>query len=129
MAQRIAIIDDDAAFLELLSSLLAREGYEARLFEQSSSSAAAYEQVRTFMPDIIVLDIALEHPYTGWRTLNLLKLDPELGTKPLVVCSNDLRRLQEHTWYLKAKGCEVLPKPFFLNDLLTVIGQIEVERL
>ncbi|MDQ2831703.1 MAG: hypothetical protein M3Y74_21980 [Chloroflexota bacterium] len=64
--KRLAVIDDDAAYLQLLCRLLTKEGYEPHMFEQLESSAAAYEGVRTFKPEVIVLDIALEHPTTGW---------------------------------------------------------------
>jgi CheY-like chemotaxis protein len=126
---RLAIIDDDDTYLSLLSKMLGEHGYEVRIFNQSADSAEAYESVLAFAPDLIVLDIAMDSPGRGWKTLNLLKLDPLLGSKPVVVCSNDLRRLQEGTWYLKAKGCEVLPKPYYLDDLLAVLSGIEIDRL
>ena len=37
------------------------------------------------------------------------------------ICSADMVQLQERALYLKTKGCEVLPKPFDLNDLLTLL--------
>ncbi len=129
MRNRLAIIDDDDTYLRLLSRMLGEHGYEARMFNQSADSAEAYERVLSFDPDLIVLDIAVDSPGRGWKTLNLLKLDPMLSHKPVVVCSNDLRRLQESTWYLKSKNCEVLPKPYYLDDLLAVLSGIELERL
>jgi DNA-binding response OmpR family regulator len=127
--KRLAIIDDDAAYLHLLCRLLAKEGYEPEMFEQLESSASAYERVLAFNPDIIVLDIALDHPTTGWRTLNFLRLDPQVARVPVVVCSSDIRELEERTWYLKAKGCVVLPKPYYLEDLLAVLSPIEIEQM
>ncbi len=127
--KRLAVIDDDAAYLHLLCRLLAREGYEPEMFEQLDSSAAAYEAVRAFTPDVIVLDIALERPTTGWRTLDFLRLDPDLAHAPVVVCSADLKGLEERSWYLKAKGCETLPKPYYLADLLAILGAIELRQI
>ncbi len=127
--KRLAVIDDDAAYLQLLCRLLGKEGYEPEMFEQLESSAAAYEAVRAFKPEVIVLDISLERPTTGWQTLNFLRLDPDLAHKPVVVCSGDLTGLQDRAWYLKAKNCEVLPKPYYLADLLAVLAQIEISQL
>lgn len=124
--KKLAIIDDDDAYLRLLSRLLEQEGYEARMFAQLESSAAAYEGVRAFGPAVIVLDIALDRPATGWQTLNFLRLDPALERTPIVVCSANLRALQEREWYLKTKGCAILPKPYYLSDLLAALAQFEL---
>ena len=121
MAKRIAAINDDTIFLELLHELLVEEGYEAQLFKEGE---AAYQRVREFDPDGIILDIRMENPETGWHLLELFKLDRALSKKPIVVCSADLPQLQERALYLKSKGCEVLAKPFELDDLLVLLEQI-----
>ncbi len=118
MAKRIAVINDDTDFLTLLEELLADEGYEARAFREGKDS---YKQVREYAPQGIVLDIRMESPETGWKVLELFKLDPALSTVPIIICSADMLQLQERAVYLKTKGCEVLPKPFDLNDLLTLL--------
>ncbi len=120
MAKRIAVINDDTDFLTLLEELLADEGYDARAFREGKDS---YKQVRAYAPHGIVLDIRMESPETGWKVLELFKLDPALSTVPIIICSADLTQLQERAIYLKSKGCEVLAKPFDLSDLLTLLEQ------
>lgn len=121
MAKRIAVINDDTVFLTLLHDLLSEEGYDTHLFHEG---AAAYKKVRDLDPDAVVLDIRMENPATGWQVLELFKLDPVLTQKPIIVCSADLPQLQDRAVYLRSKGCETLPKPFDLTDLLTMLDRL-----
>lgn len=121
MAKRIAVINDDTVFLALLHDLLSEEGYETHLFHEG---AASYEQVRELDPHVIILDVRMESPEAGWKVLELFKLDPALTRRPIVVCSADLTQLQDRAAYLKSKGCEILPKPFDLDDLLNLLVRL-----
>ena len=121
MAKRIAVINDDTIFLTLLHDLLSEEGYETHLFHEGEG---AYTKVRDLDPDAIVLDIRMDSPASGWQVLELFKLDPVLTKKPIIVCSADLLQLQDRALYLKSKGCEALPKPFDLTDLLMLLERL-----
>jgi len=118
--KRIVAINDDTIFLELLRDLLSEEGYDAHLCKEG---AEAYQRVRGLDPDGIILDVRMESPETGWKVLELLKLDPRLTAKPVIVCSADQAQLQDRAAYLESKGCYVLPKPFDLDDLLGLLQQ------
>ena len=121
MAKRIAVINDDTTFLELMSTLLSDEGYEAHIFRESKS---AYQGARDLGPDAIILDIRMESPATGWQMLELFKLDPVLARVPIIICSADISALQERAVHLQSKGCELLPKPFDLDDLLNALRRL-----
>ena len=120
MATRVAVINDDTAFLELMHALLLEEGYEAHCYKEG---AAAYEQVRALDPAVIILDVRMGNPETGWQVLELLKLDRALSKKPIIVCSAAVSELQAHAPYLQSKGCMILAKPFDLDDLLGLLAQ------
>jgi DNA-binding response OmpR family regulator len=120
MATRIAVINDDTAFLELMHELLLEEGYEAHCYKEG---VAAYEQVRTLDPAAVILDIRMGSPETGWQVLELFKLDRVLSKKPIIVCSAAVSELQTHAPYLQSKGCMILAKPFDLDDLLGLLAQ------
>lgn len=121
MAKRIVVINDDTTFLNLLHDLLSEEGYDAHLCKEGTAS---YPRVRALDPDAMILDIRMEHPDEGWQMLEILKLDPVLTAKPVIVCSADIPALQDRSAFLKTKGCEILPKPFDLDDLLTLLEQL-----
>lgn len=121
MAKRIVAIDDDTVFLNLLHDLLTEEGCDTHLCKEGTAS---YAEVKKLDPDAMILDIRMEHPDEGWQMLEILKLDPVLTTKPIIVCSADLPALQDRSTFLKGKHCEILPKPFNLDDLLTLLRQL-----
>lgn len=121
MRAAIAVVNDDTTFLQLMEDLLSGEGYcVARFYE----AGGAYEGIRAQNPDAIILDIRMEHPESGWQLLELFKLDPLLTTKPIIICSADSRALEQRATYLRTKRCEVLPKPFDLDDLLSLLHRL-----
>lgn len=121
MPKRIVAINDDTIFLNLLHELLSEEGYEVELCKEGTNS---YPTVRDLNPDAIILDIRMENPEAGWQLLEILKLDPTLTAKPIVVCSADVVQLREHAAFLESKGCAILAKPFDLDDLLSLLERL-----
>lgn len=114
----IAVVDDDTAFLDLMSDLLSDEGYTTRVWK---SAHGAFAAVRDLQPDLVILDIRLEHPEAGWNVLELLKLDPATTDIPVIVCSADTAFLKQKGDWFEKKGYFSLEKPFDLNDLLATI--------
>jgi CheY-like chemotaxis protein len=113
---RIALINDDTTFLQLMEDLLqAEEGYEVLVCKVSSG---AYEFVKEQRPDLVLLDIRMETPEAGWMVLELLTLDPQTRDIPMIACSAAIRDLQDHEGLLKKYDIDVLPKPFDLDTLL-----------
>ena len=121
MPKRIAVVNDDTAFLDLMAELLTEEGYEVHPFRETK---AAYQGVHNLRPDAIILDVRMENDVAGWQLLEYFKLDPALSTTPVVVCSADIHALQERSLHLQSKGCEILAKPFDLNDLLALLSKV-----
>jgi CheY-like chemotaxis protein len=108
---RIALINDDKAYLQLMEDLFQEEeGHEVLTCKVSSK---AYEFVKEQRPDLVLLDIRMEAPEGDSTVLELLTLDPETRDIPKIVCSAaiDDRLSNEY-------GVDVLPKPFDLDALL-----------
>ncbi|HZS88556.1 MAG TPA: response regulator [Chloroflexota bacterium] len=124
MAVRIAVVNNDTAFLKLMHELLSDEGYETHAFREGAND---YPALRDLAPDVIILDIRLEQPEGGWNLLELCRLDPTLAKTPIIVCSADVRALQERALYLQSQHCQVLPKPFDLDALLDLLKQVRGE--
>lgn len=115
---RIAVVNDDTTFLTMMCEILAEEGWEAYTLREAD---AAFEELRRDPPDLIILDVQLDTPETGWRVLNLLKLDRATRTVPVVICSAALHDLQEKESYLNERGVGILVKPFDLDDLYACV--------
>ncbi|MHB8646108.1 MAG: response regulator [Thermomicrobiales bacterium] len=111
----IAVVNDDTLFLELMHDLLREEGYRTAIWKEGDK---AYEMIKEHRPALVILDIRMERPDTGWMVLELMRLDPATAQIPVIICSADTSRIRAKEAYLREKGCDVLEKPFLLEDLL-----------
>jgi CheY-like chemotaxis protein len=118
---RIAVVNDDTPFLQLMHELLGdMEGYEVHGRKEWEG---AYDFVKALQPDLVILDIMMGREERGWQLLELLRLDPKTRPIPVVVCSAAIRSLQEREEVLRQHDVRPLPKPFDLDDLLSIIRE------
>ncbi|MDQ6670280.1 MAG: response regulator [Chloroflexota bacterium] len=120
--KRVAVINDDTAFLELMRDLLEHEGgYDVVIGREWDH---AYEFVKREQPQLVILDIRIGGEEHGWTILELLTLDPHTRPIPVIVCSAAIRSLHEHQPWLDRFGICALPKPFDLDALLESVAQL-----
>jgi CheY-like chemotaxis protein len=123
---RIAVINDDTMFLDLMRELLEiEEDYEVYVCKEWDG---AYEFVKSTHPDLVIQDIRIGGEENGWTILNLLTLDPATRPIPIVVCSAAIQSLHEHQEWLSQFGIRALPKPFDLDVLLRTIEEAIASR-
>lgn len=115
---RIFVINDDTAFLQLMHELLTDEGYETSIYRETT---AIHATLRQEQPDLVIIDIRMERPSTGWQVLEMLRLDPVTRDIPVIVCSADVEDLRAKESVLKRNGYASLEKPFDLDDLLAIV--------
>lgn len=111
---RIAVVNDDTVFLDMMAAVLAEGGWDTTVYREKDQAFASVQQDP---PDLIILDIRMESPETGWTLLELFTLDPTLCTVPVIVCSAALLDLQAHGVWLDQNGIAILPKPFNIDQL------------
>lgn len=117
----IAVVNDDTVFLALMDELLRREeGYRV---STCFVGGDAYRFVKDTQPDLVILDLVFGPAEEGWRTLDLLTLDPTTGRIPVIVCSAATLMLHTHEDWLRRFDVEVLPKPFDLDALLEKVAR------
>jgi CheY-like chemotaxis protein len=63
----------------------------------------------------------MERPDSGWALLEMIRLHPATKDMPVIVCSADAWGLCQREGHLRRHGCEVLPKPFGLEELLDLL--------
>ena len=123
---RLAVINDDTVFLQLMHELLQdEEGYEVFICREWDN---AYGFVKDHQPDLVILDIRIGGEEHGWTILNLLTLDPHTRPIPVIVCSAAIQSLHEHQSWLDRFGICALPKPFDLDTLLETVSRMLAER-
>jgi len=119
---RVAVINDDTAFLDLMRDLLEQEeDYEVLICKEWNN---AYQFVLDQQPDLVIQDIRIGGEEHGWTILNLLTLDPRTRPIPIIVCSAAIQSLHEHQDWLSQYAIRALPKPFDLDTLLTSIQEM-----
>jgi signal transduction histidine kinase/CheY-like chemotaxis protein len=81
--QRVLIVDDDRAFLELVERLLIKEGFNVLA---TDNPKGALQLARAAKPDVVLLDILMPG-FDGWAVLQALKQDPVTAMVPVVILS------------------------------------------
>lgn len=116
----VAVVNDDTQFLRLMELVLADAGYNTLIFYESNN---AYERIKEHLPDLVVLDIRMEHPEAGWLVLELMRLDRATAGIPVVICTADYEALESKEEYLQSKRVGILRKPFDIEDLVARVHE------
>jgi two-component system sensor kinase FixL len=122
---RIAVVDDDTVFLDMMAAVLEEGGWDTEVYRESDTAFSALKRTH---PDLIILDIRMATPETGWAILDLLRLDPATVTIPVIVCSAAILDLRSHQTWLQEHGIAILPKPFDLTELFALVETALGER-
>jgi CheY-like chemotaxis protein len=124
MAQkkRVMVVNDHPEFLALLADFLSEEGYEVVTLPKHQG---AFEQIKASKPEIVICDLIFDNMPAGWALLDMLYLDPETRSIPVILCSAASKQVQEAVPSLAGKGILWLEKPFELEKLLALLDGIE----
>lgn len=79
----ILIVDDEPVWLKMVTRIIQLQGYEVK---SASNGAEALETLRSFEPDLILLDIKMPD-MNGFDLLDRIKKQPKLAVKPVVFIS------------------------------------------
>lgn len=121
MAKTILVIDDDAAFAEMLRMTLAAKGYEV---ETCLQAPLAFRKIMEWQPDLITMDILMPGR-SGWEIVNQMRANPRTGKIPIIITTAVRGPLiTDEALLLQGMHYEKLYKPFELDDLYH-----KVERL
>ena len=119
MAAKVLAVDDDPVIQRLLQVNLEMEGYEVEL---ASDGEEALERVRSFRPDIVLLDIMMPKK-DGWQVCAEIKADPELANTPVVFLSARAQDVDLDRG--TGLGAEAyITKPFDPIDLLDLVADL-----
>jgi len=120
-AVSIVVADDDRAIANLLCDILGDEGYHVI---RCSSGQEAIKAIQEHKPAAAILDMQMETRTSGFEVVQLLRSDASMRHIPVILYSADNRLLQLMREQLLAHYCEILAKPFYLQDLLRLIERL-----
>ncbi len=116
---KILVVDDDLTVTQLLEALLTMEGHQSATLNDSTK---AMELVKTFHPDVILLDLMMPE-LNGYELCELLRQDPQDANIPVVVVSAlDDQASRERA--LQAGARDYITKPFDVDFLLQKIKEL-----
>ena len=111
-SKKILICDDMQMHLDYLRYILKKEGYKAEI---AHNGLDAFDKVRTFAPDLILLD-NLMPKMSGKELIEILKKDIVYKSIPIIMfsaCENESYPVEAY-----------MPKPIVVSDLLAKIKSL-----
>jgi DNA-binding response OmpR family regulator len=114
---RVIVLDNDRTLLGLMDEVLSMQGWEC-LALPGDTCFTVIEQAAA---DLIILDVWLGTPERGLSLLHRLQATPGTQSIPIIVCSGALDRLRPCRPWLDQHRIPVLPKPFELDELFTLV--------
>jgi DNA-binding NtrC family response regulator len=112
---KIYLVDDDELILAMLSRALEREGYEIR---SATGGADLLENIRSWHPDVVLLDINLPGQ-NGMDTLKELK-KTESAMEVIMLTADDTAETAVKA--MKMGAWDYLTKPFNMEEVKIVIA-------
>lgn len=109
----VIIADDDADIRTLVAIAVSRAGFE--LIDELDDGDGAWEAVQSFVPDIVVLDVAMPGK-TGVEVTRLIRADPALQGMHVILLSAAVDDVAREAG-MSAGANEYLVKPFSPREL------------
>jgi DNA-binding response OmpR family regulator len=125
VGKQILVIDDKSELLHLMRRVLEDEDYQVSILQDGRD---AFTQVKTQLPDLLILDLKLGD-VSGQDILKQLKQDPVTVEIPVIVYTAAVLEAEEVTTLVNSDptsygSVRVVQKPFELEDLLTLVENL-----
>lgn len=112
---RVAVVNETEAIADLIDELMRDRGQ--RTTTRLLDGAVSLDALKQSRPDLVFLGLRRRERSNGWELLADIRRDNGLATVPVVLCTGDLRALQERETDLAGDPLtRVLEKPFSLED-------------
>jgi len=118
--KKILLVDDDQDFLMMNRAVLENLGYSV---EDACTAKEGMEKLQSFQPDLIILDLMMEHYDSGFSFSYRIKSNPKTAHIPVIMVSAvhretsikfDAQTREEKEWI---KVDEFVEKPLSPEDL------------
>jgi CheY-like chemotaxis protein len=118
----VLLVDDDQVFRQAVGAVLETR-YEVRVAENGTEALARVAEV---MPDLIILDVMMDHLSEGFDVARKLRSDPDTRQIPIVMLTGvdqvyNLRMEVDESWVHVDRYLE---KPISPTDLLQHIDEV-----
>ncbi len=124
-AKRILMVDDDRDLVTSVKAFLEARGYTV---DTAHSGVEARERLKVRRPDLVVLDIMMDHDTDGFNVAYKLRDDPETAHIPVIIMSGFTKELDTKThifepmMYREWPAAKFFEKPVKLAALADAIA-------
>ncbi|MCM1985187.1 response regulator [Lyngbya confervoides] len=116
---KILVVDDSLTEREYLKQLLEASGITVL---EASDGLNALEQMKSFQPDMIFLDIVMPR-MNGYEVCRKIKSNPETQSIPVVLCSAKAEEFDRY-WGMKQGADAYISKPYRPKELLQTVNTL-----
>jgi two-component system phosphate regulon response regulator PhoB len=117
--RKILIVDDETDLADLVSYHLKATGYRVEIVRDPNISVGC---ARTFLPDLIILDIMMPE-LNGFQVCRILRADPKLTHIPIIFLTAKTKEADRIVGF--ESGCDdYICKPFSPKELILRIQSI-----
>jgi DNA-binding response OmpR family regulator len=117
--KKILVIDDEDINLEFFEVMLSKLGFEV---EQAGDGEQGLAKVKSFFPDLIILDTIMPK-MSGWKLTKILKEDPKLKDIPIIMLSS-LDDVKDKVAGFELGIDDYITKPFNFSEVLARIKAV-----
>ena len=116
---RVAVLDDDPEFAELMRALLDEEGF---VYVRPDDAPDAVEALAASSTDVAVVELA---PGAGIEIVHRIRANAALDRIPILVCSADIQELRLYAAELSSlESVAALEKPFRIDALIGALERL-----
>ncbi len=126
MKKKIMMVDDDVDLIAIFQPVLEKAGYEVAT---ANDSKEGFELFKTFKPDAVFVDLAMEHFDSGFVLCHRIKSLPEGKSVPVIIMTAashetgirfSTQTEEERRWI---QADDYLDKPVPPKELLAYIAE------
>lgn len=118
MKTRIMVINNSDDILALFDKILTTD--ECEVFSRVFLNLDLHD-VQKIQPDLIILDYFVGREGVGWEFLQLLRMEDTTALIPVLICTTEIKLVEDIAEYLATKQITILRKPFERRDLLNAV--------
>lgn len=127
---RITVVNDNPGFLDMMHALLEEgSGYDVTTID--GDKIHDVEPIRESRPELMIIDLRWrEGGLAGWDVLQAVRQDAELRELPIILCTGDLRGLEERAGAIgEDLYLATLRKPFQVAELEDLVRRFVGEAV
>ncbi len=118
--KKVIVVDDEPPIVEVVCDVLEDEGFHVVPCEHGRE---AFSCIRREHPRLVMLDIQMPQ-VDGIQVFQLMRADPVTADTPVIFFTANDHILRQKLPNYRQMGAELLPKPFDLTKLITLVEQV-----